>query len=101
VERLAKDVADRRYRTSGHVPALSGVRHQKPHNVDQDIGRLGPPLEVAVLLHRRGRASRSVPRNSELFSKALGPDADLKREEHLLTGDTRCVYRVRLRSQVS
>ncbi len=31
----------------------------------------------------------------DLFKKALGPDADIERTEHLLAGATRCVYRVR------
>ncbi len=33
----------------------------------------------------------------ELFADALGPDAEVRREEHLLSGDLRCVYRVRAR----
>ena len=35
----------------------------------------------------------------ELFSDALGPDAEVQREEHLLSGDLRCVYRVRPRQR--
>jgi predicted ArsR family transcriptional regulator len=31
----------------------------------------------------------------ELFADALGPNAEVQREEHLLSGDLRCVYRVR------
>jgi len=31
----------------------------------------------------------------EVFSAALGPDVVVEREEHLLTGATRCVYRIR------
>jgi len=31
----------------------------------------------------------------ELFADALGPAADVQREEHLLSGGLRCVYRVR------
>jgi predicted ArsR family transcriptional regulator len=31
----------------------------------------------------------------ELFADALGPDAEVRREEHLLSGGLRCVYRVR------
>jgi predicted ArsR family transcriptional regulator len=31
----------------------------------------------------------------ELFADALGPDAEVQREEHLLSGGLRCVYRVR------
>jgi predicted ArsR family transcriptional regulator len=34
----------------------------------------------------------------ELFTDALGPDAVVQREEHLLSGDLRCVYRVRPRA---
>jgi predicted ArsR family transcriptional regulator len=30
----------------------------------------------------------------ELFQAALGPNAVVKREQHLLSGDERCVYRV-------
>jgi predicted ArsR family transcriptional regulator len=30
----------------------------------------------------------------ELFQAALGPDAVVRREQHLLSGDERCVYRV-------
>ena len=30
----------------------------------------------------------------ELFQRVLGPDANVAREQHLLSGDERCVYRV-------
>ena len=33
----------------------------------------------------------------ELFEDALGPGATVEREEHLLSGGARCVYRVRQR----
>lgn len=33
----------------------------------------------------------------DLFRKALGPDADVAREQHLLDGGQRCAYRVTLR----
>jgi predicted ArsR family transcriptional regulator len=33
----------------------------------------------------------------ELFQRALGPDADVERTQHLLSGDERCVYRIRRR----
>jgi predicted ArsR family transcriptional regulator len=31
----------------------------------------------------------------ELFQRALGPGADVERTQHLLSGDERCVYRIR------
>jgi predicted ArsR family transcriptional regulator len=31
----------------------------------------------------------------QLFESALGPDATMQREEHLLSGGTRCVYRIK------
>ena len=31
----------------------------------------------------------------ELFRDVLGPDADVERTQHLLSGDTRCVYQIR------
>lgn len=34
----------------------------------------------------------------ELFEEALGSDVSVEREQHLLNGDTRCVYRVRTTS---
>lgn len=34
----------------------------------------------------------------ELFQRALGNDADVERTQHLLSGDQRCVYRIRSRS---
>ena len=33
----------------------------------------------------------------ELFRAAMGPGADVERERHLLSGDERCVYRIRRR----
>jgi predicted ArsR family transcriptional regulator len=33
----------------------------------------------------------------DLFQKALGPDATVAREQHLLDGGQRCAYRVTLR----
>jgi predicted ArsR family transcriptional regulator len=33
----------------------------------------------------------------DLFRRALGPDADVERTQHLLSGDERCVYRIRRR----
>ena len=35
----------------------------------------------------------------ELFQEALGPDAEVVREQHLLSGNARCVYRVTQRRQ--
>lgn len=32
----------------------------------------------------------------ELFSAAVGPGAEVERTEHLLSGDERCVYRIRI-----
>jgi len=32
-----------------------------------------------------------------LFQRALGPDAEVERTQHLLSGDERCVYRIRRR----
>ena len=34
----------------------------------------------------------------ELFQDVLGPDAEVTREQHLLSGDARCTYRIRPRS---
>ena len=34
----------------------------------------------------------------ELFRDALGPAAEVERTQHLLSGDDRCVYRIRTRS---
>jgi len=34
----------------------------------------------------------------EAFRTALGPDADVEREQHLLAGDARCTYRIRTKS---
>jgi predicted ArsR family transcriptional regulator len=33
----------------------------------------------------------------DLFQRALGPDVDVERTQHLLSGDERCVYRIRRR----
>jgi predicted ArsR family transcriptional regulator len=35
----------------------------------------------------------------ELFRAALGPDAQVNREQHLMAGDTRCAYRIELVSK--
>lgn len=37
----------------------------------------------------------------ELFQKAIGPDAIVERTQHLLSGDTRCAYRISPRSAIS
>lgn len=34
----------------------------------------------------------------DLFSKVLGPDVEVEREEHILSGARRCTYRIRLKS---
>jgi predicted ArsR family transcriptional regulator len=36
----------------------------------------------------------------ELFRSAIGESADIERAEHLLSGDERCVYRIRARSAI-
>jgi predicted ArsR family transcriptional regulator len=33
----------------------------------------------------------------QAFQSAMGPDADVEREQHLLSGDDRCTYRIRTR----
>lgn len=33
----------------------------------------------------------------QLFERALGPDVNVAREQHLLSGDTRCAYRISTR----
>lgn len=35
----------------------------------------------------------------ELFRSAIGPAADVERSQHLLSGDERCVYRIRTRGR--
>lgn len=35
----------------------------------------------------------------KLFQEAMGPDAEVERTQHLLSGDERCVYRIRSREE--
>jgi predicted ArsR family transcriptional regulator len=67
--------------------------------VDADDGRGRLLIEHHCPVCDAARACQGLCRSElELFRSVLGPELEVTREQHLLSGDERCVYRVEPRT---
>ncbi len=104
--RTAEQVDDYRARLAGladPLEALAGVRSDEGYMaevVDADDGRGRLLIEHHCPVCNAARACQGLCRSElELFRTVLGSTVTVTREQHLLSGDERCVYRVEPRSE--
>ncbi len=104
--RTAEQVDDYRARLAGladPLEALAGVRSDEGYMaevVDADDGRGRLMIEHHCPVCNAARACQGLCRSElELFRTVLGSTVTVTREQHLLSGDERCVYRVEPRSE--
>ena len=104
-ERTASQLADYRRRIdpeadlAGRVRSLAEVRTSEGYMAETSadgeelvlVEHHCPVCEAATECQGLCRSELN------LFRDALGPDAEVTREQHLLSGDARCTYRIRSR----
>lgn len=99
--RTAEQIADYRQRVADSpdpLVALADIRSDEGYmaevvEADDGDGRL--LVEHHCPICDAARVCQGLCRAElELFQAVLGPDATVSREQHLLSGDERCVYRV-------
>ncbi len=104
--RTAQQVDDYRARladVADPLDALAGVRSDEGYMaevVDADDGRGRLLIEHHCPVCDAARACQGLCRSElELFRTVLGSTVTVTREQHLLSGDERCVYRVQPRTE--
>jgi predicted ArsR family transcriptional regulator len=103
--RTAEQVDDYRARLAGvadPLDALAGIRSDEGYMaevVDADDGRGRLLIEHHCPVCDAARACQGLCRSElDLFRTVLGSTVTVTREQHLLSGDERCVYRVQPRT---
>lgn len=80
------------------VAALAEIRTDEGYMaevVDADDGRARLLIEHHCPICEAARSCRGLCRSElDLFQSVLGPSLSVTREQHLLSGDERCVYRI-------
>jgi predicted ArsR family transcriptional regulator len=99
----ANDYRARLAETSDAVQALARIRSDEGYMaevVDADDGRARLLVEHHCPICDAARACQGLCRSElELFRTVLGSTVTVTREQHLLSGDERCVYRIETRSE--
>jgi predicted ArsR family transcriptional regulator len=99
----ANDYRARLAETSDAVQALARIRSDEGYMaevVDADDGRARLLVEHHCPICDAARACQGLCRSElELFRTVLGSTVTVNREQHLLSGDERCVYRIETRSE--
>jgi predicted ArsR family transcriptional regulator len=99
--RTAEQIADYRHRMTGatdRLEALAAIRSDEGYMaevVDSADGRGRLLIEHHCPICDAARACQGLCSTElELFSAVLGSSVSIGREQHLLSGDERCVYRI-------